>query len=131
MSNKNKLLVLVNFVHFLNNSSIFKIFMLLFLCVVGSFWDVFMSFSPINFTQMEIIEKSTIHYRVYRDRKEFVFIEANTAYEALIQSGISCPYKVEHLVYRIDGVKAAHEVRLRTENTAESQQEDQNPCNAT
>lgn len=69
-------------------------------------------FTPLPMSVMSLAKKSDRHYKVYKNPQEFVLVEAEMAYEAIEKSGISHPYKVEHLLYEVEGIKNPEELTL-------------------
>ncbi len=51
-------------------------------------------FAPIDFPHRHLTDKCARNYRVYKDAKEYISIEALTAKEAIEKSGIESPYRV-------------------------------------
>ncbi|MFN7095879.1 MAG: hypothetical protein ACK4M7_10990 [Burkholderiales bacterium] len=68
------------------------------------------NFTPLPMSIIGRACKNDKHYRVYKDTKEFVLVEADMAYEAIEKSGIAQPYKVEHVLYEIEGIKSPNEL---------------------
>lgn len=74
-------------------------------------------FTPLPMSVMSLAKKSDRHYKVYKNPQEFVLVEAEMAYEAIEKSGISHPYKVEHLLYGVEGIKNPEELTLHDSHT--------------
>jgi hypothetical protein len=54
-------------------------------------------FNYISFQQKHILDKEKIGYKVYTSKDEFVFVNADTAFEAIMKSGHKNPYKLERV----------------------------------
>ena len=55
-------------------------------------------FSDISIANISFNNKSDGTYRVFKNKTEYIDIEASTAHEAIVKSAIANPYKVVKIV---------------------------------
>ncbi len=82
-------------------------------------------FETLQFRRNPIIQDGQEGYRVYKDAKEFIRVDATNASDAFTKSGLQRAYRIERDVIRLtnvfhlsllDGAKAA--IAMKTEETA-------------
>lgn len=76
-------------------------------------------FCQLEMPMLELKDKNDRRYYVYKDSKEFVEVDADTAQDAIQQSEVSPPYKVVHMLCDLDKIMGESDL-IRVENSAPS-----------
>ena len=83
-------------------------------------------FKELEVARMQLITGSSSQYQVYKDSKEFVLVEAETASEAITKSGVNKPQKVVHIVHELTKLTGIDKLSKIENVVKETKQEEKN-----
>jgi hypothetical protein len=87
-------------------------------------------FSDLKIPKVSLSENSQDHYRVYKNSKEFVTIQAGSASEAIEKAAIEKPFKILYVINEAEGFLDQSQIIRQAEEPKAAAEENGQPSSA-